>query len=319
VDLLKITGPISLPKYGVTLTPDNFVETTQAVSTVSNNLPTNSPKQILADLVPVLLQKISTANKTLAPQIIQSLQDNLISKQIVIFSRDSEIEDRLKAFHYSGELLPSDRDFLSVVSSNLGGTKSDLSVEQKVQLTTTVDQSGGITNELEITRTNHLPNLPGTENTDFLRVYAPQGSRLISAQGFDNKDLSYPGGKNYKIDSDVLAWEKNSVTDNLTGTTIGAESDKTFFGNWLVLKGGETKTVKLVYQLPFKLANLDRYSLLLQKQIGAPNTGFSWKLSFVGRSSPWKNFDQGTFNTESLNSDIILDKDYLLGLVLKKS
>jgi hypothetical protein len=319
VDWLKITGPIALPDYGVTLTSDNFVEDTQAVTTMSNDLPTNSPKQILADLVPVLLQKISQSPSSQWPQIIQSIQDNLNNKQIVVFSRDDNLENQLKQFNWAGSVNNTDRDYLSVVTSNLGATKTDLDVDQQINLTTTVAGDGSVTDEVDITRTDKMPaNLADGFNNSFIRVYVPLGSKLISNLGFDYLPLEYPVGKNYQTDSDVLNWEQNAVKDVVSGTYIGQESGKLFFGNWLNVSGGQTRTVKLVYQLPFKLSDPDRYSLLLQKQIGSTNSDFNWTFNFVGRQIAWKNFDAQTVNTDNLNSGIILDKDYFFGLVLSK-
>lgn len=318
VDWLKITGPVELAKYHITLTAENFVEQTQAAATITGGLPTNEPKQILADLVPVLLERISQLDKSALPNLIQGLQDNLNNKQIVIYSRDPETQKQLQAFHWTGELSPTDRDYLSVVTSNLGGTKTDLYVDQQLELTSNVASDGTVTNELSITRTNKMPKLPGTNNLSFLRVYAPLGAKLISNIGFDYKNLDYPVEEKYKADEDVYNWEKNSVQDVLTGTTIGVESSKTFFGNWLNVDGGETKIVKLVYQLPFKVNDIDRYSLTLQKQIGAQNQKFNWNFNFPNYQIAWKNFDPDTLNTNNLNSDIIMDKDYFLGMVLQK-
>jgi hypothetical protein len=307
-----------LPKYGITLNADNFVEETQAVTTISDTLPTNAPKQILADLVPILLQKISQSPPSDFAQIIQILQNNLNNKQIVMYSRDSVVQNQLEAFHWTGGVADSDRDYLSVVTSNLGATKTDLYVDQKISMTTTVADDGSITDEVDITRTNNLPILANTFNNSFIRVYAPLGSKLVSNLGFDYLPMEYPAGQNYQTDDDVLNWEKSSVKDVVTGTYIGQESGKTFFGNWLNLNGGETRTVKLVYRLPFKLGDVDKFSLLLQKQIGAVNSNFKWTLNFPGRQIAWKNFDTPNLNTNNLNSDIILDKDYFLGLVMSK-
>jgi len=317
-DWLKITGPITLPAYGVTLTSDNFVEQTQAVTTLSNLLPTNSPKQILADLIPVLLQKISQSPPSAWSQIIQSIQNNLNNKQIVIYSRDSGLENQLAQFNWAGAQNNTDRDYLSVVSSNLGATKTDLYVDQQIKLITTVAGDGSVIDEVDITRTNKMPDLPDAFNNSFIRIYAPLGSKLISNLGFDYLSLDYPSGENYQTDPDVYNWEKNSVKDVVTGTYIGQESGKTFFGNWLNISGGQSRTVKLVYRLPFKLSGVDKYSLLLQKQIGAADADFNWTFNFAGRQISWKNFNTQTLNTDNLNSDIILDKDYFFGMVLSK-
>jgi len=318
IDWLKIIGPLTLDKYGITLTPENFVEQTQAAATISNDLPTNSPKQILADLVPLLLQKISSLDQNAWPAVIESLQNNLNSKQIVLYSRDENAQSQLQAFHWTGEMSPTDRDYLSVVNSNLGGTKTDLFIDQEATLNSTIADDGSVTNELEITRTNKMPKLELTHNLSFMRIYVPLGSKLISNIGFDYKNPETGQNKAYRVDDDVYNWEKNSVKDVLTGTIIGQESGKTFFGNWINLQGGETRVVKLVYQLPFKINSTDRYSLLLQKQIGAQSQKLNWKFNFSGYQIAWKNFDTDQLNTSDLNSAIILDKDYFLGMALQK-
>jgi hypothetical protein len=318
IDLLKITGPVSFPKYGLTLTPENFVEQTQAATTITDNLPTNSPKQMLADLFPILLQRLSNLKPELWPQIILALQTQLTQKQIVLFSRDPQIQKQLELFHWTGELEKTDRDFLAVVSSNLGGTKTDLNIDQKISLVTSVANDGTVTNQLSITRTNKMPKLAAAENVSYLRIFAPLGSKLTSNLGFDIKTIDFPTNLKYKIDDDVLAWEKNSVTENLTQTRIGQEAGKTFFANWVELAPGETKTVVLTYELPFKLQNVDRYSLLLQKQIGSLPGQFNWAINFPARRIEWKNFNTNELNTGNLKSDILLDKDYFFGLVFSK-
>ncbi len=318
IDWLKITGPVPLPHYGLILTADNFIEQTQVATTLDENSPISAPKQILADLVPLLLQKLSEADKSAWPQIIQSLQDNLSKKQIVLYAKDPELQNGLESFHWEGGILNTERDYLSVVSSNLGGTKSDLYIEQKNELQTSIAGDGSIINELTITRTNKLPDLEGTKNTSFIRIFVPKDSKLISVLGFDYKNLEFPDNLNYKIDSGVNEWEKNSLRDVLSGTTIGQEANKTFFGNWLSVKGGESRIIKIVYQLPFKLGEIDNYSLLIQKQIGQTPQKFTWSLLFSGRNIAWKNFDPEKTETSNLLSDIILDKDLFWGLVLTK-
>ncbi len=318
IDWLKITGPIEMPKYNIILNQENFVETTQVTTTLSNDLSTNAPKQILADLVPILLQKISELDTASWAGAIEAVQKNLNSKHIAIYTRDKTSQSQLEAFNWTGGVKASDRDYLSVISSNLGGTKTDLYIDQKLNLVSTINNDGTLTNELTITRTNKLPDLDKTKNLSFIRVYVPQGSKLLSNIGFDFKNLEYPQNLKYKIDDDVYELQKYSMKDVVSGTMIGQESGKTFFGNWLELAGGETKTVKLTYTLPYKLSSIDRQSLMLQKQMGTQNYNLTYSLNFSGYKISWKNFDPNLLNINELNSDIILDKDYFFGLVLEK-
>jgi hypothetical protein len=318
VDWLKISGPVYMPKYGVTLSADNFVEETQAITTISDNMPTNSPKQMLADFVPVLLQKISSMDKNAQSGILAALQQNLSSKQIAVYAKEPGLEKQIQNFNWGGNLLDTDSDYLMTQDSNLGATKTNLDIGQSMKLTSTIQSDGTITDQLQITRTNNNPPNPDNSNASYFRVYVPSGSKLLSSSGFNKKDLQYPDNLNYQIDPDVYNLEKTSVTDNLTGTIIGQESGKTYFGNWIILNPGESTTTTLVYQLPFKLGDLDHYSLLVQKQMGSLNNNFTWTVNFQGRRVLWKNFDVKKQATDSLDSGIIIDKDYLLGLVLQK-
>lgn len=318
VDSLKTLGPISLPKYNLTLGSDNFIEQTQVASSIDYNSPTNNPKQVLADFFPVFLQHLAQSSPQQVEQIVENLQNNLSEKQIVIYSADQQLEDKLNGYGWTGEILPSDRDYLSIVNSNLGGTKTDLYVNQSATLKSTINDQGQITNELTITRTNTQPKLDGTQNEDFMRIFVPQGAQLISNIGFDKKILLPQDPGNNITDPDVLNWEKSILTDQVTGTMIGQEAGKTFFGNWLNLEGGETRTVKLIYTLPFTVINIDHYSLLLQKQIGATDQQTDYELNFVGRKIEWKNFDTASLETNNLQANVTLNKDYLFGLVFSK-
>jgi hypothetical protein len=319
VDLLKLTGPITLPTYGLVLDSENFIEQIQFASTLSQAQPTNSPKQVLADLVPLLLQKVNELPKEQWPVFLEKLQENLWGKQIVFFSKDKNLQTKFASFSWTGELLKSERDYVSVVNSNLGGTKTDLFVKQATSLVSNIEADGSIINELAITRENTLPELENTNNLSFLRIYVPEGSELLSNTGFMFKPVPDINTNEYKTDSSVLQWEKKLVREGLSGTVIGKESGKTFFGNWVEVKGGETKTVKLTYRLPFKLKKIDRHSLLVQKQLGALNESFDYTLKFSGRKVEWKNIETKLLDTSELNTSLILNKDYLLGLVLSSN
>lgn len=318
-DLLKISGPVSMPEYKIILNQENFLETVQAASSGAENQALNQPKQILADFVPRLLQQMEKQNG-IWPGVLEALQKNLVGKNVAIYSRNLDSQNLLESFKWTGSLQKSDRDFLSVVSSNLGGTKTDLFLLQKMSLDVNINEKGEIENNLELTRTNRMPDLDNTHNLSFLRFYVPLGSQLQSNIGFDYKNLEPEQGfKDYKSDPDVFETENKAVKDLITGTVIGQESDKTYFGNWLNVKGGETKTVRLSYKLPFKINSPDRYVLLLQKQMGAVDFPVDLTINFQGRTVEWKNFDTDDIQISKIKTSFRLDKDYLMGTVLSKN
>jgi len=56
--LLKVTGPIDLSEYGITITGENFLEKIQYETEIGYDKELNQPKKILADLAPKILDKI---------------------------------------------------------------------------------------------------------------------------------------------------------------------------------------------------------------------------------------------------------------------
>jgi hypothetical protein len=315
--LLKLTGPISVGSAGLTLNSENFVEQTQVSTSVEYDKTANNPKQLLADFVPLLLQNIMGLQEQQPQVLFEAIQQSLLSKQILLYSRNPETQKILESFNWTGSIKSTDRDFLNVVSTNLNGTKTDLFINQSLSLKAVIKDDGSIVNTLTITKSSSLPNNPKLTNKSFLRILVPQGSTLLSNTGFTQTEIGLPDRTGSKEDPDVLLWEKQSVKDLLTGTIIGQESGKTFFGNWLEVAGGETKTVTITYKLPFTLEKLDHYSLLIQKQPGSLNQELSYTLDFPNYFMAWKNFDPQVSN-HSLTQKLIFNKDLFFALVLDK-
>jgi hypothetical protein len=318
VDLLRLTGPVEMPQYQITITAENFVEVTQALTTMSDSTPENKPKQFLADLMPVLLQRLGATKFEELDKLLGIVFDNLQSKHIVFYSRWPEVQGQIEQFNWGGRVRQTPRDYLALNSANLGGTKTDLFISQSADLKTTIDPNGKIKNELVVNYTNTLPDLDYLHNLRFIRIMVPKGSKLISNFGFDYKKMEAPDLKGYKLDTDAREWESSAVKDIISGTLIGEEAGYTFFGNWLSLKPGETRTVKLVYELPFSLNDLDNYSLLLQKQPGAQTYSFSHKVDLSGWNALWASAGTEMQNSGEINYKTQLDRDRFWGAVLKR-
>lgn len=317
-NLLKLTGPISMARYNVTLDADNFVELTQIESSVNYDRVQNRPKQILADLMPVLLEKIGKVPEDQWPKLLETVQAAFSQKQILLYSRNDEAEDLINQFNWGGKITGTDRDYLNLSFANLNGHKTDLYINQQVRLKTEIKPDGSVINELSVTRKNQMPKMPGTENSGFLKILVPLGSTLISNSGFSENDLPKLSENNYEQDPDVAAWQKTVVKDITTDTSIGEEAGKTFFGNWVSTLGGESTTVKLTYKLPFKLSGLDKYSLIWQKQPGSLETDFDYSLDFSGRKIAWSSFSPQNLTGKDLSYSQKLNQDIILGLVLTK-
>ncbi len=318
LDMLERTGPINLPQHGVTLTRENFVEKTQEETSVNYDKKQNQPKQFLADFFPLLMEKLGSQEHGGAMAFLEIFQQSLYQKHVLLYSRNPQIQQKITAFNWGGEIKTTDRDYLSIISSNLGGTKTDRALQRSTKLKSVISPDGTVTNTIEYTVKNPLPNVDGLDNKSFVRFYVPEGSIMTVFDGFSNIPLPRLDRAGYVIDPQVEEWQKDLYQDVNSGTYSGKEAGKSWFGNWLIVRGGESKTVTLTYELPFKLKSIDRHSLLLQKQPGSMNSPFSYDLSYEERSSLWNsNTSHVETNTLTFNQDIIADT--FIGIVLKKN
>ncbi len=318
LEMLERTGPITLPQHGVILTKENFIEKTQEETSINYDRVINQPKQFLADFFPLLMEKLGDSeNGGGVMAFLEIFQQNLYKKQILLYSRDSKIQEKISKFNWGGELKETDKDYLSIVNSNLGGTKTDRSMQRSTFVSSSISSDGTITNTLTYVVKNPLPSSPGLNNKSFVRFYVPQGSVLISSEGF-SKDIQLPRleGDDYILDEQVQAWQKDLSQDVNSGTYTGKESNKTWFGNWIETPGGETMTVKIQYQLPFKIGNIDRHSFLIQKQPGTQTEHIEYELLFGDRRSIW-NTNSSLIEKDSLKFNQDLIADTFVGVVLR--
>ncbi|MFA6995047.1 MAG: DUF4012 domain-containing protein [Patescibacteria group bacterium] len=333
--LLEITGPIDLSKeYGLIIGADNFWEAVQTITEQKNLIKTNAeasvalsavslplqstlplqqglevnsankPKKIIGDLMTkileVLPQKLTKDNLL---KIINLFEKSLSAKQILFYFTDPNLEATVASRNWAGEIQTTARDYLLVVDTNIAGQKSDRLISEKIDQSSEVESDGTIINTVEITRTHHGINhapLTGVRNVDWLRVYVPAGSELLSATGFQSPDAKYlqekpdPGWEH-----SPLLVDENKTTDPRTNTKIYQEKGKTVFANWTMLDPGQSTIITLRYRLPFNffdsvvdsgwlkkintwlnpdMAPSLAYSLMVQKQSGATSREFTGRL-----------------------------------------
>lgn len=315
--LLTITGPIYLEKYGISLSSESFIEVTQLATSINYDREQNEPKQMLADFFPIMLQKIGTLEMKQRLSALEALQNSLNTKSLLLYSTNIETQKQIETFHWGGQVVATDRDYLAVVSSNLGGTKTDTYIDQTFNLNTEVQKNGEIVNTLSITRKNTLPNFETMTNSSYIRVFVPEGSELIEASGFSLNKISSQNNSN-TFDPDVKKLEETMVQNITNGTYTNQEAGKTVFGNWMITRGGQTQTAILRYKLPFTLKNVDRYSLIVQKQSGNTKTNVQYSINSPNRKIVWSSANSNLINSHLLETNYELETDSFIGLVIQK-
>ena len=290
---LELTGPIEMPEYGITVDSNNFIQEIQYQVEVDYDKELNNPKKILGDLAPKILDKIlNMKSLTDMSAALNVMATSLSEKQILIYSKNSDIEKVLSDNGWSGEVLDTPKDYLSVINTNVSGYKTDGVVDEKISHKAEIQADGSIIDTLTIVRHHNGGDTPyewwNKVNADYMRVYVPQGAQLISAEGqtreVDAPPIDYKS-LGYARDPQVQAEEDNARIDSESGTKIYDDGDKTVFANWVYVSPKETVTVKYTYLLPFKLEIdslhiSDTYSLLTQKQSGSLGSGFSSEIDY---------------------------------------
>ena len=326
--LLELTGPISMPEYDVVLGADNFVELIQYKVETDYDKELNRPKKILADFAPLFIKRLSELSFQERKLAIEIIFNCLEEKHILIYFNNPSLEKLVIDEGWSGQLSSVDKDYLSVVSSNINGFKTDRMVKETIEHETEIQLDGSIIDTLTITREHQ----GGKEeydwfnrvNSNYLRVYLPEGSELISAEGNSLEIYQPPINyqeQGFKKDPLINDIESGMIIDKKTGTRIFKENNKTVFGNWVYVSPGEEVVLVYKYKLPFKIdltKTTDSYSLLVQKQLGSLGSDFNYKLQFPEQwEVSWQypnnlNLSSGVID---FNSDLKTDK--FLGVTFK--
>ena len=266
-DLFDVTGPIKVEGLNAPLTKDNWglVISYMVESKLSG---INDPKMILRSFIPAFQKQLIESKSW--DKLIKVLTNALREHDIMLYSRNTDIQDFFDELGVSGRVIRTkpNEDYLQVITTSIGGNKSDLYMQQNLRHVTVISPDGTIKDDMTITRRDTwtsaeikkwLANLKpfGFDqisdtvlyilgkgpNKSYMKIYVPEGSTLTAANGIDKKDVE---------------------------TRDDPEIQKTFFMFEMDIAPGEEKSVTLSYQLPVKLnvALADTYKFFVQRQPG---------------------------------------------------
>ncbi|MBM2821039.1 MAG: hypothetical protein HW405_799, partial [Candidatus Berkelbacteria bacterium] len=257
VDLLKLTGPIKIDKYNLTVDADNFYDVTQyqverGYYDDPQNWIVNEPKGFLKDLYPEIVNRALKDKKAL----LNLAQKEISQKEIIFYFNDAGKEQIATTHNWAGK-MPTEKevqdlfdtsnsiDYLYINSNSYSGDKSSIKVNDEINYKITRDLTGKLLATIKITKIHTGSyNWPDGPNDTWMRIYVPKNSVLNTA----------------KIN------EKNILTQDLT---VSSENDKTFFGYKVFTNPGQANILEFSYYLPFDIIDPANYHLLIQKQPGA--------------------------------------------------
>jgi len=270
-DMLAVIGPVVTKNFPFIINKDNFSDLLSYYVEAKLS-DTQTPKQILIDLMPVLREKLLNTEKI--SEIANLIKNLIYGRHIQIYSNHNSIQELSERIGVDGRMLEahSDVDYLSVITTAIGGNKSDAFIKTDLTHNTQIDNYGHITDQLIITKHHtweendfdywkRLIGKYGTgrlneqtlkfiqgegDNIDYMRVYVPKGSTFEDAEGINADSIEISEDLDYTVFSFI-------------------------FGP---IPAGNSKTVKFNYKLPYNLnvsKPLDIYRFIIQKQAGSDN------------------------------------------------
>ncbi len=298
--LLRFTGPVTLPEYGKTFTADTIQFELQKSVELEYDKDENKPKKIIGDLFPVLLERLQKAPPEDMLKLVSILDEALRKKDVQMWFRDPLLQAYGEQFGWAGRIKPTTGDALSVIEANIGGQKTDAVIREDVDQQVQILPDGHIETTVTLDRTHDGKQgelFRGANNVEYVRLYVPLGSELLSVEGVrPPTTTAYKGTLPEDLPDKDLENYVNLAQVGPGGTDITQEFGRTAFGVWVQLRPGETSRTTFRYRLPFTVQELSEramtnesgtasgsggaYTLYLTSQSGKTDRHFNLQVKY---------------------------------------
>ena len=306
--IFEIIGPIEMPEYGVTLDANNFLAEIQ--NEVEYEADRAAPKRILSDLQPKFFERLAQQDKDGWVKIFKIMSEATEQKHILAYFENNDLESMAIKNELGGEIRQSSGDYLQAAFANVKGSKTDFVTDNSMSLEGEFNSEGRVEHTLKISRIHNGGNSQygfyNRDNSAYIKVYVPVGSKLESIQGYSITDFrSLIGHEDFGFRKDPdLEKIESGITRPFAGVDVFEESGKTVFGFWLITKPGQSKSVTLKYQVPLSAGD-GKYSLLWQKQSGTDKDQISFSLKIPEN----KNVINQSANLQVIGDSLVLNSD----------
>lgn len=284
VETLRILGPTFIAGREFSAEIDKRCDCPRAVYELEDysTRPVGYVREARKDIIGVLLQQIMQKALGVSPsqywgKLFQMALSEINQKHILAYFHDSDSQKAVESFNMAGRMMDKSNvaavltyrenenwDYLHVNNSNMAGAKANMFVSEKITKEVTTD-ADKVTTKLTIDYKNPYPGSDcGLESgglclnaplRNWLRVYAPAGSKLVESKGTQSPQNRSPKPMD-------------------TMSDLG----KTVFEGFLVINPLGTAKVELTYTSPVKPAG-GKYNLLVQKQPGVSGQEFILKVN----------------------------------------
>ena len=269
--VLAALGEIYLPDYREGINAANLYERAEYHSEIGTFPGSTQKSDFLGSLSNAIFEEIKAGEEKKLIGLTKALYQSLEEQDILVYFDDLEAMEIIQKFGWSGDLknakcqMPNTKcylDYLMLVEANVGVNKANYFINRKIDQKIEIGQEGKAVHSLKITYQNtaQTDSWPAGKYKNYLRVYTPQGSQLLTP----NSQLPTPDFEEF------------------------LEHGKTVFATLVEVPVNEEKTIEFSYELPERFPQGERvsYTLFFQKQSGMINTSNSLLFSFPVETRP---------------------------------
>lgn len=332
-NLLNVTGPLFLTAYNEEISAENLYERTQFHSEFNYEEGSSQKKSFLTVLGSKLLEKLFSLEREKMPLLAQELNKSLEERHLSLSLNNSSFNTILENKKWDGNLVKPEGDYLFVVNSNLGGTKANYFVENKMNYTVSSLTRDGLLRAkltLDYKHTGDSYAWPGGPYTNYVRIYTKTGTKLTGATLSKNGEAVeiIETGPLTKEEAEKLRVEEtvkiNPLEDNeelsepleqgniFKDVVITEQDGYTIYEIPFTLLPKEELTLVIEYDLPKDIAlgkDNKTYELYWQKQPGTEGDEISYRFNYplglmLKMTLPEMKTNEGTvYLSDYLNKD----------------
>ena len=260
-NILGAFDDLYIPDFKEKINQKNFYLKTQYHSEKNFFPGSIQKKNFLSSLTQSILLDLENASY---PKLAKELKKSLDEKQIVMYFDDPQTQKVIDSLYWSGRTIKPTcitqvknctTDYIFPIDANLGLNKANFFVVRSLDLKVTIDAQGRVMNTFSIQFNNDSSDVfPGGTYRNYFQLLLPRNALL--------KNISKDGVSLEDFREEVEQYKQ--------------------IGFLLEIKPKTIAEIKLNYELAENLTKgKNIYQLIIQKQIGAPNSDFILQLSLA--------------------------------------
>ena len=306
--LLEVTGPITVPEYGVTVASGDVTMTALAL-TRGVSTPTSDRKAFLDVLANETLNRIMSLFPTEWPRLAEALSEMRDAREVLVWFKDPTLQAAIGSTPAGGAVFQGAGDYVGVVESNLAPTsKYNLVIQRTDALNVVIDAAGNTTSDLTMQWQNDsmLPGEPYASLREYSKSKVGQYGAFIR--------LLTPASSKFS------AVQSQAITQVDEPEIVATEVGRNVFGSYLLMGPGQSALQFdwTASGIATQSGGVWTYRLTLQKQPGVPDAPITVTIALpdgatVQSVTPGVRFELQTVRfAAQMDTDVQLEVTYRL-------